>query len=116
MLRSMDSKVGGLFYVLVFLYVMWIPSVNMACCYSWGRQALFWWIVSLFVSLGYLGCCHPEYPYVIVGKVFRWLLLVCMIAFKGLWVAPYSYSRFLDYFKYLIDGGCAFVDWYLCDE
>nr|QIX04626.1 cytochrome b [Brachylecithum sp. PakAb2] len=94
MLRSVESKIGGLFLVLVFLFILWLPSLNEACCYYDSRQLVFWFIVSLFFLLGYLGSCHPEYPYIWVGKVSSFMLLVFLMVFKGLWVVPFSNELF----------------------
>lgn len=47
-------------------------------------------MVSLFFLLGYVGSCHPEFPYVFIGKVSRVFLIVFMIVFKGAWIVPYS--------------------------
>lgn len=41
MLRSIESKVGGLVLVLIFLFVFWLPTLNSSCCYSVVRQFLF---------------------------------------------------------------------------
>ena len=90
MLRSIESKIGGLVLVLVFLFVLWLPTNNEARCYSVSRQYVFWGFFSVFFILSYLGACHPEYPYVLVSKLFRLLAVFLLLAFKGLWVVPYS--------------------------
>lgn len=41
MLRSVSSKIGGLILVIVFLFVLWLPTKKYACCYFLSRQALF---------------------------------------------------------------------------
>lgn len=41
MLRSIESKVGGLVLVVVFLFVLWVPTLNKSCAYSVGRQLIF---------------------------------------------------------------------------
>jgi len=41
MLRSIESKVGGLVLVLIFLFVMWVPTFKFSCVYRVGRQAIF---------------------------------------------------------------------------
>lgn len=84
MLRSIDSKIGGLVLVIVILFVLWLPSRNMSCSYRVARQYVFWSIVSVFLLLSYLGACHPEFPYVIVSKVSRFLMVVLLCMFKGL--------------------------------
>ncbi|RTG91125.1 uncharacterized protein DC041_0012338, partial [Schistosoma bovis] len=53
-LRSISSKLGGLIFVLVILFIMWVPKNN-----------FFWFIVSIGVELSYIGACHVEYPYVL---------------------------------------------------
>nr|QIX04638.1 cytochrome b [Brachydistomum sp. PakPr2] len=90
MLRSVESKIGGLFVVILFLFLLWVPTFNEACCYYWVRQLMFWFLVSLFLLLGYLGSCHPEYPYIWVGKISSVLLLIVLLVFKSSWIAPYS--------------------------
>lgn len=41
MLRSIESKVGGLVLVLVFLVLLWLPSVKVSCAYRGFRQLVF---------------------------------------------------------------------------
>ncbi|MBM6549329.1 hypothetical protein H7673_10755 [Streptococcus dysgalactiae subsp. equisimilis] len=41
MLRSVESKVGGLVLVLAFLFVLWLPTLNKSCSYRLGRQYVF---------------------------------------------------------------------------
>nr|AHW40478.1 cytochrome b [Fasciola sp. GHL-2014] len=90
MLRSVESKVGGLVLVLVFLFLLWLPTLNKACTYSVGRQYIFWCGVSCFVLLTYLGACHPEPPFVFISKVASLLIVLLLVMFKGLWLVPYS--------------------------
>nr|YP_009139756.1 cytochrome b [Ogmocotyle sikae]AKG49753.1 cytochrome b [Ogmocotyle sikae] len=98
MLRSISSKIGGLVLVIVFLFVLWLPTHNQSCSYSVLRQYVFWSIVSVFLLLSYLGACHPEYPYVDISKIFSLGLVVLLVMFKALWAEPYSVN---DYSKYL---------------
>lgn len=90
MLRSIESKVGGLILVLVFLFVLWLPTFNSSCAYSVGRQYIFWRCCSLFFVLRYLGACHPEAPFILIRKTSSVLIVLLLVAFKGLWVVPYS--------------------------
>nr|WSP01965.1 cytochrome b [Allocreadium lobatum] len=90
MLRSVESKVGGLVLVIVFLFLLWLPSFNSSCSYSLGRQLVFWSSVALFFLLGYLGACHPEAPFVLISKLSSLLMVLFLAMFKGLWVIPYS--------------------------
>nr|QGL09325.1 cytochrome b [Clinostomum complanatum]UYP50942.1 cytochrome b [Clinostomum complanatum] len=97
MLRSVESKVGGLFLVLCFLFVLWLPTVNRSSCYSVPRQIFFWSGVCLFMILSYLGACHPEVPYVLVSKVTSLLIVLLVGLYKGLWVSPYSGGLFYGF-------------------
>lgn len=90
MLRSIESKVGGLILVLIFLFVLWLPSYNSSCSYRVGRQGIFWIRVSLYFLLRYLGACHPEAPFVIIRKVSSIFIVFFLIMFKGMWIVPYS--------------------------
>nr|YP_010401646.1 cytochrome b [Cryptocotyle lingua]UQU69044.1 cytochrome b [Cryptocotyle lingua] len=90
MLRSIESKVGGLILVLVFLFVLWLPTFNSSCVYSVGRQYIFWSCCSLFFILSYLGACHPEAPFILISKTSSVMIVLFLVAFKGLWVVPYS--------------------------
>nr|YP_009262358.1 cytochrome b [Fasciolopsis buski]ANI86934.1 cytochrome b [Fasciolopsis buski] len=90
MLRSIESKVGGLVLVVVFLFILWLPSFNSSCSYSVIRQIVFWFGVSLFFLLSYLGACHPEFPFVLISKVSSIGIVFLLGLFKGLWVVPYS--------------------------
>lgn len=90
MLRSIESKIGGLVLVLVFLFVLWVPTFNYSCVYRVSRQFIFWTSCSLFFLLRYLGACHPEAPFVVVRKVSSILIVILLALFKGLWVVPYS--------------------------
>lgn len=94
MLRSIESKLGGLILVAVFLFLLWLPTYNKSCSYFLDRQFLFWVGVSLFFLLTYLGACHPEYPYVIISKLSRFMIIFVLFLFKGLWVIPYSSRDF----------------------
>lgn len=90
MLRSVESKLGGMALALVFLVLLWLPTFNISAGYSVSRQFIFWWCASLFLLLTYLGACHPEYPYVEISKFSRFGLIFLLAAYKGLWVVPYS--------------------------
>nr|QXU59574.1 cytochrome b [Haplobothrium globuliforme] len=85
MLRSVDSKIGGLVLVLGLLFFMWAPTTNHNCAYYVLRQVLFWVLCCLFVGLTYLGSCHPEYPYLGVCQVFSLLVVALMFLFKLFW-------------------------------
>ena len=86
MLRSIESKVGGLVLVLLFLFVLWLPSFNVSCGYRVSRQYVFWSIFSIFMLLSYLGACHPEYPYVLVRKMASIVIVFLLALFKCFWV------------------------------
>nr|YP_009533198.1 cytochrome b [Cyathocotyle prussica]AYH51383.1 cytochrome b [Cyathocotyle prussica] len=90
MLRSVESKVGGLILVLLFLLVLWLPTLNKSCSYSVLRQLVYWLCVSEFVLLSYLGACHPEAPYVIISKVSSFSLVLLVGLYKVFWAVPYS--------------------------
>nr|YP_010514534.1 cytochrome b [Diplodiscus mehrai]UXL86265.1 cytochrome b [Diplodiscus mehrai] len=94
MLRSIESKIGGLVLVLVFLFLLWLPTFNSACCYSVSRQYVFWFFFSFFFLLSYLGACHPEYPYVLVSKLSSLFVVVLLLLFKGLWVGSLAFSEY----------------------
>nr|YP_010461004.1 cytochrome b [Artyfechinostomum malayanum]UUF68157.1 cytochrome b [Artyfechinostomum malayanum] len=90
MLRSIESKVGGLVLVLAFLFILWLPTLNKSCSYSLGRQYIFWFSAANFVLLSYLGACHPEVPFIMISKISSLSLVFFLLMFKGLWVVPYS--------------------------
>nr|QYA17636.1 cytochrome b [Echinostomatidae sp. MSB para 30070] len=90
MLRSVESKVGGLVLVLVFLLLLWLPTLNKSCAYSLGRQYVFWFAVFNFFLLSYLGACHPEAPFILISKLSSFSIVFLLLMFKGLWVVPYS--------------------------
>nr|YP_009326176.1 cytochrome b [Paragonimus ohirai]APD26968.1 cytochrome b [Paragonimus ohirai] len=92
MLRSIESKVGGLILVLVFLFILWLPSFNNSCCYFLGRQYIFWGASSMFFLLSYLGACHPEDPYILISKLCSLFIVLFLFLFKGLWTVPYSFG------------------------
>lgn len=85
MLRCIESKLGGIALILAFLFFMWVPTNNYSRSYFLIRQLIFWFIVRLFFSLTYFGFCHPEYPYIIVCRVYRILSVVLMFIFKLFW-------------------------------
>lgn len=87
MLRSVDSKIGGLVLVIRLLFFLWVPTFNGSSSYSILRQLTFWSICSLFISLTYLGACHPEYPYLLVCKTFSFMIVAFMFIFKLFWSA-----------------------------
>lgn len=92
MLRSIDSKIGGLVLVLSLLFFLWVPSFNKSSCYLITRQVNFWLICSMFFSLTYLGACHPEYPYLFICKIFSFVIVFCMFTYKSLWLGGLSRS------------------------
>lgn len=92
-LRCISSKMGGILLILSFLFFLYIPTFNQSCVYYVFRQFVFWSIVRMFISLTYLGTCHPEYPYILVCRTFRVLMVVLMFIFKLLWA---SYDNGLD--------------------
>nr|YP_007890995.1 cytochrome b [Hydatigera krepkogorski]BAN15679.1 cytochrome b [Hydatigera krepkogorski] len=82
MLRCISSKVGGLMLVLCFLVFLWVPTSSISTTYSIFRQVVFWFIICLFVSLTYLGTCHPEYPYLLICQVFSVSLVFMILILK----------------------------------
>lgn len=90
MLRSIESKLGGMALALVFIILLWLPTFKVSSGYSISRQMVFWWGVSLFILLSYLGACHPEHPYVLISKLSSFSIILLLCAYKGLWVVPYS--------------------------
>lgn len=93
MLRSVESKVGGLVLVVVFLFLLWVPTFKISCSYRVGRQLVFWWFVSAFVVLTYLGACHPEAPYVVISQVRRGGIVFLLFIFKAFWRASKGYAH-----------------------
>lgn len=83
MLRSIESKLGGIALALVFVILLWLPTYKISSGYSVGRQVVFWWGVMLFIALSYLGGCHPEYPYSEISKLFSLGLVLLVAVFKG---------------------------------
>nr|YP_007890971.1 cytochrome b [Taenia laticollis]BAN15631.1 cytochrome b [Taenia laticollis] len=81
-LRCIGSKLGGLMLILCILFFLWVPTNGKICTFNVVRQINFWFMVSLFMSLIYLGGCHPEYPYLVICQVFSILILVSMFLFK----------------------------------
>nr|YP_009330663.1 cytochrome b [Cloacotaenia megalops]AOG66046.1 cytochrome b [Cloacotaenia megalops] len=84
-LRCIESKIGGLCVIVSFLFFLWIPTNNNSSAYFVSRQFIFWSIVSAFVSLIYLGGCHPEYPYLVICQILSLLLVTLTFLFKLLW-------------------------------
>nr|YP_007891019.1 cytochrome b [Echinococcus felidis]ABU46384.1 cytochrome b [Echinococcus felidis]BAN15703.1 cytochrome b [Echinococcus felidis] len=81
-LRCINSKIGGLLLIVSFIFFLWVPTDGSSSVYSMCRQVNFWLIVSLFLSLTYLGGCHPEYPYLIVCQLFSVMMVLMMLIFK----------------------------------
>lgn len=90
MLRSVESKVGGLVLVVVFLLLLWVPTFNVSCGYSVPRQVVFWWFVSVFFLLSYLGACHPEFPYIVIRRLSSAVSILLLFVFKCFWKVPHS--------------------------
>nr|YP_010121348.1 cytochrome b [Scutogyrus longicornis]QRC77977.1 cytochrome b [Scutogyrus longicornis] len=86
MLRSVSSKIGGLILVVVFLFILWLPTNNMSCGYFVGRQVIYWIIWSQIILLSYLGACHPEDPYVLISQISSFVTVSSLFIFKGFWV------------------------------
>lgn len=84
-LRCIESKMGGIGLIIVFLFFLWVPTFNKSRAYFFFRQFIFWGVASLFFSLVYMGRCHPEYPYVFICKLFSIIMVVLMFLFKLLW-------------------------------
>nr|QRV61252.1 cytochrome b [Tanaisia sp. SS-2020] len=91
MLRSVDSKVGGLVLVVGFLFLLWLPSCNLSCVYEIARQYAFWFWVSSFFSLTYLGACHPEFPYSGLSLFYSGVVVLLVFLYKVFWVMPFGY-------------------------
>nr|WMX21808.1 cytochrome b [Echinococcus multilocularis] len=81
-LRCINSKVGGLLLILSFIFFLWVPTEGGTSVYSVWRQVNFWLVVSLFLSLTYLGGCHPEYPYLVICQLFSVVMVFMMFVFK----------------------------------
>nr|UDU84918.1 cytochrome b [Glypthelmins quieta] len=101
MLRSIESKLGGLILVVIFLFILWLPTYNNSCSYYIVRQFVFWCGCALFVLLSYLGACHPEFPYIIISKVSSLLIIFSLVLFKGLWTVQHSFGDFGSIFKFI---------------
>nr|YP_010015776.1 cytochrome b [Thaparocleidus asoti]QOI72773.1 cytochrome b [Thaparocleidus asoti] len=86
MLRSVSSKLGGLMLVIVFLFLLWLPTNNYSCNYFIGRQILFWIFCNLIIVLSYLGACPPETPYVLISQVSSFFSVLILIFYKGGWL------------------------------
>nr|YP_009689304.1 cytochrome b [Postharmostomum commutatum]QEL51320.1 cytochrome b [Postharmostomum commutatum] len=97
MLRSVESKLGGLILVLGFLVLLWLPTMNFSCVYCEFRQSIFWWIVSIFGLLTYLGACHPVPPYVTLSKSASGLIVALMFLFKSSTVLSYEVDNEDEY-------------------
>lgn len=91
-LRCINSKIGGLALILSFLFFLWVPTIKKCSTYFIRRQLVFWSIISLYLSLVYLGGCHPEYPYLFICQIFSILMVILMFLFKLLW-SPYGSIR-----------------------
>nr|QXU59694.1 cytochrome b [Duthiersia expansa] len=85
MLRSIESKIGGLVCIVSLIFFLWVPSLNKSSAYSVSRQLIFWVVSSLFISLTVLGGCHPEYPFLQVCQCFNVVIVTCTFLFKLLW-------------------------------
>ncbi|VDL86824.1 unnamed protein product [Schistocephalus solidus] len=85
MLRSVDSKIGGLVLVVSLLFFLWVPTFKNSRSYFVLRQIAFWIIVCLFVGLTYLGSCHPEYPYLGICQLFSFSIVLVMFTYKLFW-------------------------------
>nr|BAV81468.1 cytochrome b [Schistosoma mattheei] len=96
LLRSVSSKLGGLVFVLVILFIMWIPTSNLSCIYSIFRQLIFWLVLSLGVVLSYVGACHAEYPYVLVSQLSGITFLFLLVVYKVFWLIPFNSSKVLN--------------------
>lgn len=84
-LRCIESKFGGIALIASFLFFLWVPTFKKSCVYCVYRQLVFWFVVSMFISLTYLGGCHPEYPYLFICRLFRLSMVLFMFIFKLLW-------------------------------
>nr|YP_009544209.1 cytochrome b [Parabreviscolex niepini]AYO27335.1 cytochrome b [Parabreviscolex niepini] len=84
-IRSIESKIGGLVVVSTILFLVWVPTSNSCSAYSVARQSIFWLVCNLFGGLIYLGMCHPEYPYLFICKIYAVALLFVLLGFKALW-------------------------------
>nr|YP_009257639.1 cytochrome b [Aglaiogyrodactylus forficulatus]ANH20402.1 cytochrome b [Aglaiogyrodactylus forficulatus] len=84
MLRSISSKVGGLVFILLFLFVLWVPSGNNVLCtpYSNFHQIIFWLIIGFLIILSYFGACHPEWPYDVLSLIISIGLVILIICYK----------------------------------
>lgn len=89
-LRCIESKMGGLILIVSFLFFLWVPTRKISRSYSVRRQITFWFIVSMFFSLVYLGGCHPEYPYLWICQIFSVFMVTLMFCYKLFWVSGTS--------------------------
>lgn len=92
-LRCIESKMGGLRLIVAFLFFLWLPTINKCRVYFYDRQFIFWSVAWLYLSLTYMGRCHPEYPYIIVCKIFRVVMVTFIFLFKLLWLDKDRYSE-----------------------
>lgn len=81
-LRCIKSKMGGLSLIASFLFFLWVPTFKKSSAYFVSRQLAFWSIITMYISLVYLGGCHPEYPYLYVCQFFSILMVILMFIFK----------------------------------
>lgn len=97
MLRSVRSKLGGLVLVLIFFFLLWFPSLKASCAYNYDRQIVFWFIVSVFFGLSFLGSQHPEVPFVSVRFFLRFLVIFLFSLFKFGWLSDFRVRRLSRY-------------------
>nr|QRW36453.1 cytochrome b [Notocrater youngi] len=74
-LRSIPSKLGGVIALAMSVLILFIvpllhSSERRAMTHYPINQIMFWFLVSIFLVLTWIGACPVEPPYVLIGQIF----------------------------------------------
>lgn len=74
-LRSIPNKLGGviaLVRAIIIILILPIKTKNIKSSkYAPKEKLLFWWITSTFIILTWVGANPVEYPFEIIGQIYR---------------------------------------------
>nr|UKO83486.1 cytochrome b [Paradiplozoon hemiculteri] len=96
-LRSIESKLGGLFLVCMVFFLVWLPSpMWFSCAFNVFRRFWFWVMVFGYLFLSVLGAMSPSSVCVYVS-FFVYLLFIYSLLFIKL------FDFFSDFFVWLFN-------------
>jgi len=91
-LRSTPNKLGGVVALLSAIFIIYLPPIfyyyKISRRFYPLNQLIFFWIISSWLILRWIGRCPVEYPFINIGQIFRiryFLYFLLVPTFTNIW-------------------------------